>query len=81
MATNTELNIGIRRNFGTLEDRNFETSGDVLYKSSRENLEFLGTLYDSGETLPFNVASTSYSAAALQDLELYWNQGWIEPVV
>lgn len=79
MATNTARNIGIRRNFATIGDRNFENSGTVQYKSLRENLNFLGTLYDIGQNLTFDVGGTSYSAAALEDLELFWNHGMIEP--
>lgn len=81
MATNTATNVGIRLNCGTLGDRNFENSGTVQYKSNRSKLEFQGTLYDAGSTLPFDVAGTSYSAAALKDLELFWNQGFILPLV
>jgi hypothetical protein len=81
MALNTAVNIGIRRNFASFGDRNFENSGTVQYVSGRENLEFLGTLYDTGVTLPFDVGGVSYSAAALRDLELYWNAGLISPLI
>jgi len=80
MATETSINVGIRRNFATYGDRNFEDVGTVQYASNRVNLEFLGTLYQVGSSLPFDVGGTSYSAAALQTLQLYWNNGWISPI-
>lgn len=80
MATNTQSNIGIRRTFAGMGDRNFENSGLVPYKCYRGRLDFMGVVYFFGDTLPFDVDGTSYSAAALAALELYWNQGWIAPV-
>ncbi len=81
MATNTASNIGIRINFPTFGDRNFENSGSVQYVANREPLEFLGTSYHAGDTLTFDVAGTSYSKAALQALEQAWDQGWIKPLI
>lgn len=82
MATNTEMNVGISIECGSLGMRNFEDSGTVLYKSNVDGLEFLGTIYATGATLPFNAGvGTNYSAAALETLELYWNQGWLRPLV
>lgn len=77
----TAINVGIRRNFATLGDRNFEPdqTTPVQYICGKEGLEFLGTTYHVGNNLPFDVASTSYSATAVQLLQLYWNQGWITP--
>lgn len=80
MATNTQIGIGTRKNFSTLGDRNFETDGTVQYASRRENLEFLGTEYDTGATLPFDVGGTSYSAAALEVLQRFWDQEWLTPL-
>lgn len=77
---NTQINVGIRRNFSTLGDRNFEPDGTVQYASNREPLEFLGTSYHVGISLPFDVGGVSYSAAAIRDLQRYWDQGWITPL-
>jgi hypothetical protein len=52
----------------------------VASASLKENLEFLGTLYDSGVTLPFDVAATSYSATALKVLQLYWDMEFLTPL-
>lgn len=78
--TNTQANIGLRRSVGTLGERNFENSGTVQYKATRHTLTFLDVGYNGGDALPFDVGGTSYSAAALAQLELFWNQGWIEPL-
>lgn len=81
-ATNTSLGIGIRLDCGTLGERNFENiDGTVQYACNHEGLEFQGTTYSAGDSLPFDVGGTSYSASALQDLQLYWNQGWLLPIV
>lgn len=73
------INVGIRQNFSTLGDRNFEDAGTVQYNARRDGLDFLGTKYNTGDALPFDVNNTSYSAAALQVLQLFWNQGWLTP--
>ena len=77
----TALCIGIQQYFTTLGARCFEPdqTAPVQYVSNRGNLEFLGTKYDAGQNLPFDVGGTSYSATALAYLQLYWNQGWIYP--
>lgn len=72
--------MGIRRECGTLGMRNFENSGTVQYKSNRSKLDFLGTQYDVGVTLPFDVGGVSYSATALAALQLFWDQDWIRPL-
>ena len=77
---NTALGIGTRKNFASLGDRNFEPAGDVQYASRHEGLEFLGTVYHAGDSLPFDVGGTHYSAAALKDLALYWDQEWLTPL-
>ncbi len=81
MATNTEQNVGIRQNFATFGYRNFETSGIVEYVARRDNLTFNGTSYDYGQTLPFDVGGVSYSASAMAQLQLYWNNLLIKPLV
>lgn len=81
MATNTSTNVGIRRNFVTVGDANFENSGTVQYYCAREPLMFLGTAYHVDDALTFDVGGTSYSKAALQQLELFWNNGWIRPAL
>lgn len=81
MALNTTINVGIRRNIPALaSNRNFENSGTVQYQCAHQGLNFRGTAYNVGDALPFDVGGTSYSAAAIQELENYWNQGWIDPV-
>ena len=80
MATETSINVGLRKNFATFGDRNFEDSSTVQYVSNRSLLNFLGTNYDVGSTLPFNVGGTHYSAAAIEILRHFWNQGWIKPL-
>ncbi len=90
MATNTELNVGIRQNFATLGDRNFEPgqTSPVQYKCLKDGLDFIavsnGALvkYSVGDTLPFDEGgppATHYSATAVARLELYWNAGFIYP--
>lgn len=77
----TAIGVGIRRNFASLGDRNFEPDqgSPVQYVSNQENLEFLGTVYQPGSNLPFDVGGVSYSPTAVGLLQLYWNQGWITP--
>lgn len=83
MATNTATNIGIRQNFGgsISADRNFEDDGTVQYKCNHEGLCFLGTTYSVGDSLPFDAGGSpnTYTTAALGELLLFWNQGWLTP--
>jgi hypothetical protein len=79
-VTNTQMNLGIRRNFGTLGDRNFENDGTTQYKATKAAVHFLGTLYHKGDTLSYDVAGTSYSKQAIREMELLWNNEWIEPL-
>ncbi len=78
--TNTQINIGIRRHFKTLGGRNFETSGTVLYKAERK-MNFLGTTYAKGASLPFDVGGTHYSKKALHVLAIGWNNLRVLPTV
>jgi hypothetical protein len=78
--TRTQANIGIRRYFPTLGNRNFENDGTTQYKVSKVSLHFLGALYHKGDTLPYNVAGTSYSKQAVQEMCQLWNDGWIQPL-
>lgn len=83
MATDTAAGIGIRQHFaGLAGGRNFERSGTVQYKSQRQPLNFRGTKYNVGDTLPFDVGSplSSYSTVALAELHRYWEQGFISPI-
>lgn len=83
MASNTATNIGTRKNFVTLGWRNFEpdqTGTPVQYASRREGLEFLGSTYHAGDSLPFDVGGVSYSAAAIGKLALYWDQEFLTPL-
>lgn len=76
---NTDHNIGLRL-ATSLGERNFENVvATVQYNSARSNLEFLGTTYQPGSALTFDVGGTSYSAAAMAVLLRYWEQGWIVP--
>jgi hypothetical protein len=82
----TSIGIGIRRNFATLGDRNFEPDQTVpvQYISNKDSLEFMSvgaviSKYNVGVNLPFDVGGVSYSAQAVHILRLYWNQGWITP--
>lgn len=79
--TDTQANIGLRKNFVTLGERNFERSGTVQYKARREPLNFLGTTYHTGDLLPFNVGGVSYSKTAMAQLQLFWEQEFITPTV
>lgn len=81
MATNTAEGIGIRRNFATLGQRNFEPSGLVQYSSKRNNLWWVdGNQYQPGTTLPYDVGGVSYSKKALALLQFYWDQAFIAPL-
>ena len=81
MAACTLWDFGIRQNFVTLGDRNFETSGTVQYKSGVENLYFNGSNYNIGQLLPFDVGGVSYSPDAVSLLNFYWNQNFLLPTV
>jgi hypothetical protein len=83
---NTKIDVGIQLNTA-VGYRNFEplsSTGQVQYKSNRAGLEFMSanpdvSRYAVGDDLPFDVGGTSYSAKALEVLQLYWNQGWCLP--
>lgn len=83
MATNTAMNIGVRRNFSTLGDRNYEPLGGAQYTSNRDGLELGGVTYDTGETIEFDDSASGsspydrYSDDAL--MERYFNEGLITP--
>lgn len=86
MATNTAINEGIRINFLTFGDRNFETSGTVQYASNFSDkdggLSWVdGANYTVGQNLPFDVGGVSYSKTAVALLRRYWDQNWIKPIV
>lgn len=80
--TNTQANIGVRRmiySLATPEHRNYEIKGGQLYKAVRPNLEYKGTVYNPGTTIPYDgPGGTSYSDDAL--MESYFNSGWIDPI-
>jgi len=81
MATETLINVGIRRNFVTLGDRNFEDGGTVQYAANYQPLSFNGTLYNVGDNLPFDAnGNTTYSTAAIGQLRQFWDAGWITPL-
>jgi len=80
----TDHNIGSRKYIDGLGWRNFEPDQTlpVQYKVVRGNLEFLGTTYNAGDTLPYDATppASVYTATAITILQRYWDQGWIEPV-
>ena len=82
MATNTTNNIGVRRliySLPTPEHRNYEPKGGQIYKAVRSHLEYQGTIYNFDDTIPYDaLGGTVYSDDAL--MEMYFNQGWIDPV-
>jgi len=78
--TNTEINIGIAREFPTLGMRNFEDDGLHQYACNYQDLTFNGVTYDVGDHLPFDVGGTHYSADAIETLRLFWDQEWITPL-
>jgi hypothetical protein len=82
MASNTDINIGIRRmiySLATPEYRNYEPQGGQLYAAVRVNLEYQGTTYNPGDTIPYdNEDESAYTDDAL--MEMYFNQGWVDPV-
>lgn len=76
---NTDSNVGIRRMIYSLADpeyRNYEPEGGQLYLAVRDNLEYQGVTYNSGDTIPFD-EDARYSDDYL--MEEYFNQGWIDP--
>jgi len=76
--TNTEINIGIRHNFGSdLGERNYESGGGQLYSSVMNALEYEGVIYTAGQTIPYD-ADDHYGNEAL--MEMYFNAGWLTPV-
>lgn len=81
MASKTLMNEGIRQNFAGLGMRNFENDGSVQYSAVRNNLWWVsGSYITKGTTLPYDVAGTSYSKAAISLMRKYWDQGWIAPL-
>ena len=80
MATETLINVGIRRNF-TVGARNFEDSGTVLYHATREGLNWNGVTYHKGDSIAFDApGGTSYTTATIEKLRFFWNHGWIHPI-
>jgi hypothetical protein len=75
----TLWDFGIRQNYTTYGDRNFETAGTVQYKAGVNNLDFNGTEYNIGQALPFDVGGVSYSSNAMALLQFYWNQNFLLP--
>jgi hypothetical protein len=74
MATNTSLNVGVRRFvYGAINDfRNFEPGGTVQYVSNRSRLTINGTQYQPGDLLPLGCLPDA-------QLEVLFNQGDINP--
>ena len=81
MATETLIGNGIRQNFLTLGDRNFEDSGTVQYACRKEGMQFNAVNYHVGDHLPFDASgNTVYSRSAIEQLRFAWNQGWCVPL-
>jgi hypothetical protein len=80
MSTDTSAGIGLTKHFVGLGTRNFERSGTVQYASRRQPLNFRGTIYNVGDALPFDVGGVSYSVAAMGELQMYWDQGFLTPL-
>jgi hypothetical protein len=86
-GTATQYDIGTRRNFTTLGDRNFEVAlaianpATVAYSSLKNGLWWVdGSTYNIGQTLPYDAnAAASYSTKAKSLLVFYWEQEWIKP--
>lgn len=72
MATNTKINIGIRRFiYGSIMAyRNFEPGG--TYVSNKARLLINGVTYGVGDALPLGILPD-------EKLEVLWNAGQINP--
>lgn len=86
MATYTQTNVGTRHFIKRLTAyRNFEAARDptVAYQGATGRpLRWVdGNVYGLGAVLPFDVAGTSYSLLAVKNLQLWWDQLWVEPTV
>jgi hypothetical protein len=85
MASNTQTNIGVRRlikplfgQFATPQFRNYEPHGGQLYLVVRPSLQWAGTTYARGATIPYDASfGTRYSNDAL--MEIVFNQAWVDP--
>ena len=78
--THTQANIGVRRMIYSLaapEHRNYEPKGGQLYKAVQDRLQYGGTVYRSGDTIPFD-AGSQYSDDAL--MEVYFNAAMVDPI-
>ena len=74
MATNTSLNVGVRRFvYGAINDfRNFEPGGTVQYASNKSRLTVNGVAYQPGTALPLGCLPDA-------KLVVLFNQGDINP--
>lgn len=79
--TNTQLGIGLARNFASKGIRYWEDDNTIQYVSARKDLYFQDLTYQPGEPLPFDVDGVSYSSDAMVTLRRYWDYGLIEPAV
>ena len=86
LHSETFINEGLRQNFKTLGDRNFENTvaNPVLYSVNYgPGLNVRGTLYTNGTSIPFDAGAsphTAYATATLALLRRYWDQGWLTPL-
>ena len=74
MASNTSMNIGIRRFIrGSVNGyRNFEPGGTTQYVSNKSQLTINGTVYQPGDALPLGVLLD-------EKLVILFNAGEINP--
>jgi hypothetical protein len=81
MATNTAINVGVRRMIRSLptpQYRNYEPKGGQLYNAVQDNLEYAGVTYQKGQTIPYDGGGgTYYCNDAL--MEVYFNAEMIDP--
>ena len=83
---NTASDVGITRSFAGLDAagpgyRCYEPNGGALYASNRDGLEYMGTQYNAGSTIAFDVTTSSphrYSSDAI--MKNYFNAGMITPL-
>jgi hypothetical protein len=79
MASNTSINVGVRRFIYSLgQYRNFEPSGTQYKVVVGRGYEYLGTVYAPGSTIPYDAGGgTVYSGLA--QLERDFNSGLLDP--
>lgn len=73
---NTPINVGIRRYIAALDAfRNFEPVGQ-LYKVVTDHYEYAGSIFNSGDVIPFDGDGVYLDLAVL---ERDWNSQLLDP--